>query len=117
MQSTEKIEKIFNEVDSKAKLEQSLPNDILFKQKVQELTKNINKLKRNMIYTSNIFLVVTIFSLFAFYSSLIQKQYLTSLIDIILFIVGLYQFLESYFIIRLYGNEAKVYMMEKKKNE
>ena len=114
--STPKIEKIFNDINEKALLEANISPDKLFKEKVENLKNQITKMKKMIIIFSNIYLIITFTSIFLFYITILDKKYILACFNSIWFIMCLYNFLDTYFIIRLYSNEIKIHnKMDKEK--
>jgi len=111
MPSTPKIEKILNDINEKAKIDEGKTEDQLFKEKVERVTKHLLRIKKMMIFFSNLYLIFTVFGIFMIYASIIQKSYFITCLMCMYFVWSLRNLLDTYFTIRLYGSEVKIHEM------
>jgi hypothetical protein len=113
--STPKIEKIYEDILAQSKLDEGKSPEQLFKEKVEMVAKRIKQMKRVIIISSNIFMVMTVFLVFAIYMSIVQGLYTSAVLESIMFLFSMYQLLDTYFMIRLYSSEMKIQQIEKDK--
>lgn len=106
--STERLEKIFKDVEDKARADDGKSIEVLAKERAEVLLERVANMRKTLIFFSNGYLVFTIMSLVFFYIAIVRSEYLICLFDAILFVFSLRNLLESYFVIRAYSGKIQV---------
>jgi len=103
--SSERIERILEEV------EKTSLND------VADLKVKIKVLVKRMKIMSNVFMILTFGMFINIYVTFIQKDYFNIIFSIIIFLFNLYNWLETYYTIRIYTSKHMVIHKQKVKND
>jgi hypothetical protein len=108
MPSTPKIEKIFQELELQAKIDESKPEEQLIKEKIHFMKKQFISLRKITVILSNLYLVLLVASIIFIYVFIVQENYFVAVLDAIWFVMLLRNLLDTYFYIRVYGSEMKM---------
>lgn len=102
--TTEKIERLFAEVEAESRIEEA---PTVIRDGINKLKVNMRQMVFGLKIFANLWLILFVLYLFLIYSTIVRQQYLNAAIDAVLFIFCLYQFVETSARIKIYG-EGKI---------
>jgi hypothetical protein len=106
--STPKIEKIFEEIQAQCKIDEGKSDEQLIREKIDFMKKQFISMRKMMIFLSNIYLVLLVFSIFLIYVMVVQGAYFIAVLDCIWFVMLLRNLLDTYVTIRIYSGDMKI---------
>jgi len=101
-----KWDDVIDEANAKSKLEDSLTANA--KMQMELVQKRLSELRSKLKVYSNFYLFFVVFAIVMTYISVVQADYVLAVFDAIFFVYSLYNFAETYTLIRLYGGKLKV---------